>query len=81
LKPSGNKLLPIDLRSSWQDYLPPEYVLSYKKIEKEILAEYKGLAGLSEVNAKYRYLQQAKSLKTYGYSFFVVEVSLQCQFI
>ncbi len=63
--------------ASWQDYLPQEYVTSHKKIEKEILAEYKALNSLSDVNGKYRFLQQTKSLKTYGYTFFRVQVTFE----
>jgi hypothetical protein len=65
---------------SWEEYLPLEYVPSYKKIEKEIAREYKGLASLSEVNAKYKYIQQAKSLKTFGYTFFKVKVNILNEF-
>ncbi|XP_049848543.1 talin-B-like [Schistocerca gregaria] len=43
-----------------------------KKIEKEIIKEYQKLVGTNEINAKYRYLQIVRSLKTYGISFFEV---------
>lgn len=60
---------------SWDDlreYLPWDYASS-KKMEKDILAQYKRLAGMSATNAKYRYILHTRSLPTYGYTFFKVE--------
>lgn len=43
-----------------------------KKIELDILKEHKKLVGTIEMNAKYRYVQLVRSLKTYGITFFNV---------
>ena len=57
----------------WSDYLPIEYAQQYsKKIEKEVLNEYKKLTGLNEISAKIYYLRHAKFIKTFGYTFFKV---------
>jgi len=39
-----------------------------------IQQEYSKLSGLNELNAKFRYVQLSRSLKTYGVSFFYVMV-------
>jgi len=41
-----------------------------KKIEKEILKEHQKLVGTSDINAKFRFVQIVRSLKTYGITFF-----------
>jgi len=41
-----------------------------KKIIAEIQRDHKKLAGMSDMNAKYRYCQLVRSLKTYGTTFF-----------
>jgi talin len=53
--------------------MPPEFVKS-KDTEKKMYSEHKKLQGLNELNAKYRYVQLCRSLKTYGISFFMVKV-------
>lgn len=53
-------------------YLPAEYVKT-KKIEQAIWAEHRGLAGLNELNGKYRFVQLCRSLKTYGVTFYKVK--------
>lgn len=58
----------IDLK----DFIPPEYRKS-KDMEKHIYQEYSKLQNLSELNAKFRYVQLTRSLKTYGVTFFPVE--------
>jgi hypothetical protein len=40
--------------------------------------EHKKLGGLSEIDAKVKYTQLARSLKTYGITFFLVKV---CSFV
>ncbi len=55
------------------DYMPPEFVKS-KDAEKKMYMEHKKLQGVNELNAKYRYVQLCRSLKTYGISFFMVKV-------
>lgn len=59
---------------SFNEYLPPEFVSFAKKIEKDILLQYKLLTGVSPKRAKLRYLQFTKELKSYGYTFFSAEV-------
>eukprot|EP01134_Creolimax_fragrantissima_P001817 CFRG1817T1 len=44
-----------------------------KHAERRILAEHRKLKGMTELNAKYRYIQLCRSLKTYGMSFFLVK--------
>eukprot|EP01135_Chromosphaera_perkinsii_P008202 Nk52_evm24s1178 gene=Nk52_evmTU24s1178 len=44
------------------------------KVEKKLLLEYKKFAGMSTGNAKFRFIQLARSLKTYGITFFKVRV-------
>ncbi len=38
------------------------------------LQEHRKLSGLTEIDAKVKYTQLARSLKTYGISFFLVKV-------
>ncbi len=56
--------------------MPPEYQKG-KEAEKRIYAEHKKLQGLNPLNAKHRYVQLSRSLKTYGYTFFLVKVNIQ----
>lgn len=43
-------------------------------MEKQVVEEYKKLVGMTEINAKYRYVQACRALKTYGVTFFNCEV-------
>ncbi|KAH6575177.1 hypothetical protein BASA50_007534 [Batrachochytrium salamandrivorans] len=52
--------------------VPPEYHKN-KDIEKKIYIEHSKLQGMTEVNAKFRYVQMCRSLKTYGTTYFVVK--------
>ena len=54
-------------------FLPPEYQKE-KDIEKAVYREHSMLKGTTELNAKFRYVQLMRSLKSYGTSFFVVKV-------
>ena len=65
--PAKHKPGSLDLKS----YLPKEYVKS-KKIDKTILGEHRKLLGMSALNAKFRFVQLCRSLKTYGTTFFLV---------
>src|SRR5690242_15462806 len=47
-----------------------------KSIEKNVAHEWKKLTGTNEINAKYRYVQFCRSLKTYGVTLFQVKVRL-----
>lgn len=55
------------------EYLPPS-AQKNKNVEKDIINEYRKLVGMTEVNAKYRYVQLCRSLKTYGITFFKTKV-------
>ncbi|KJE89680.1 hypothetical protein CAOG_009384 [Capsaspora owczarzaki ATCC 30864] len=52
--------------------LPPEYAKN-KSVEKRIFQEHAKLHSMTELNAKYRYIQLCRSLKTYGVTFFLVK--------
>jgi talin len=56
-----------------KEFVPPEFQKS-KDIEKAIYKEHAILSGTTELNAKFRYVQLVRSLKTYGTSFFLVKV-------
>jgi talin len=56
-----------------KDFVPMEYIKN-KEVEKNIYKEYSILQGLTELNAKFRYVQLIRSLKTYGTTFFIVSV-------
>lgn len=52
-------------------YVPASW-LKEKKLEIDILAEHKKLAGTLELDAKYRYVQLVRVLKNYGITIFHV---------
>ncbi|EGG14345.1 hypothetical protein DFA_12115 [Cavenderia fasciculata] len=56
-----------------KEYLPLQWVKN-KSAEKDIYKEHRKLVSMTEVNAKYRYVQLCRSLKTYGMT------SFQCKF-
>ncbi|KYR00680.1 filopodin [Tieghemostelium lacteum] len=56
-----------------KEFVPQQWVKT-KGIEKDIYREYKKLVSMSEVNAKYRYVQLCRSLKTYGMTSFDVKI-------
>eukprot|EP01104_Vermistella_antarctica_P018056 TRINITY_DN6574_c0_g1_i1.p1 TRINITY_DN6574_c0_g1~~TRINITY_DN6574_c0_g1_i1.p1 ORF type:complete len:2432 (+),score=758.04 TRINITY_DN6574_c0_g1_i1:122-7417(+) len=51
----------------------PEQWTKDKKVERLIYQEWKKLVGMSDINAKYRYVQLCRSLKTYGITTFHVK--------
>ncbi len=57
-----------------KEFIPPEYHKDKKEMEKKVFQEHRKLQGLSEINAKFRYVQLCRSLKTYGVTFFLVKV-------
>jgi hypothetical protein len=61
------------LLCSLKEFLPQSYV-KVKGIEKKVFAEHKKHVGLSELDAKVLYTKTARSLKTYGVTFFLVKV-------
>lgn len=58
---------------SLKEFLPQSYT-KVKGIEKKVFAEHKKHVGLSELDAKVLYTKTARSLKTYGVTFFLVKV-------
>lgn len=55
-----------------KEYLPKDYIKK-KDAEKKIFLDHNKLVGLNPINAKNRYVQLSRSLKTYGYTFFLVK--------
>ncbi len=45
-----------------------------KKLDEKINKDWKKFTGMTDVNAKYRYVQLCRSLKTYGITFFNCKV-------
>ena len=58
------------------EFLPEEYV-KFKGIEKLIWTDHRKLHNLNELNAKFRYIQLCRSLRTYGVTFFLVKEKLK----
>ena len=56
------------------EFLPGHHI-KLKGVEKAIFAEHRKLHNLSEMNAKFRYIQFCRSSRTYGVTFFVVKVN------
>ncbi|XP_043256411.1 talin-1 isoform X1 [Colletes gigas] len=59
-----------------KEFLPQSY-LKVKGIEKKIFAEHKKNVGLSELDAKVLYTKTARSLSTYGVTFFLVKEKMK----
>ncbi|XP_015597713.1 talin-1 isoform X2 [Cephus cinctus] len=59
-----------------KEFLPQSY-LKVKGIEKKIFAEHKKHVGLSELDAKVIYTKTARSLSTYGVTFFLVKEKMK----
>lgn len=55
-----------------KDYLPADYA-KVKQVERKIFAEHKKYYGLNELEAKAKYVGEARSLPTYGVTFFLVK--------
>lgn len=64
------------LGCSIKDFMAPEYQKDKKDVEKRIFQEHRKLQGLNELNAKFRYVQLCRSLKTYGVTYFLVKEKL-----
>nr|XP_038025807.1 talin-1 isoform X1 [Anas platyrhynchos] len=58
-----------------KDFLPKEYIK--QKGERKIFMAHKGCGNMSEIEAKVRYVKLARSLKTYGVSFFLVKEKMK----
>ncbi|XP_039305998.1 talin-1 isoform X2 [Solenopsis invicta] len=59
-----------------KEFLPQSYV-KVKGIEKKVFAEHKKHIGLSELEAKVLYTKTARSLNTYGVTFFLVKEKMK----
>ncbi|XP_041458339.1 talin-1-like isoform X4 [Lytechinus variegatus] len=59
-----------------KDMLPKEYV-KVKGVEKRIFAEHREMIGMAELDAKVKYTQHCRSLKTYGITFFLVKEKMK----
>lgn len=59
-----------------KDFLPKDFIKN-KGIEKRLIAEHRKQIGLTELEAKVRYVQLARSLKTYGVTFFLVKEKMK----
>lgn len=75
-----NSIINISLKThfflSLKEFLPQSYV-KVKGIEKKIYAEHKKHIGLSELDAKVLYTKTARSLNTYGVTFFLVKEKMK----
>lgn len=60
---------------SLKEFLPQSY-MKVKAVEKKIFGEHKKHNGLTEIEAKVVYVKTARSLSTYGVTFFLVKVFL-----
>ncbi|XP_066195588.1 talin-1 isoform X1 [Sylvia atricapilla] len=58
-----------------KDFLPKEYIK--QKGERKIFLAHKSCDAMSEIEAKVRYVKLARSLKTYGVSFFLVKEKMK----
>lgn len=61
---------------SLKEFLPQGYT-KIKGIEKKIFSEHKKCQGLSELEAKVKYTKNARSLTTYGVTFFLVKEKMK----
>ncbi|XP_013776088.1 talin-2-like [Limulus polyphemus] len=59
-----------------KEFLPKDY-WKVKVIEKRIFMEHKTCLGMSELEAKVKYVSLARSLRTYGVTFFLVKEKMK----
>lgn len=59
-----------------KEFLPKDYAKN-KGIEKRVFTEHRRQVGLIELEAKVKYVQLARSLKTYGVTFFLVKEKMK----
>lgn len=64
-----------DKKLELSELVPTEYA-KIKNLQLKIQTEHKKFLGMSELNAKYRYVQLCRSLQTYGVTFFLVKEKL-----
>jgi talin len=60
---------------SLKEFLPLAF-MKVKNVEKKIFAEHKTLVGVTEIDAKYKYVKLARGLPTFGVHFFLVKVRI-----
>lgn len=58
---------------SLKEFLPQSY-MKVKGVEKKVFGEHRKHNGLSEIESKVAYVKTARSLSTYGVTFFLVKV-------
>ncbi|XP_074035813.1 talin_middle and talin-RS domain-containing protein rhea isoform X1 [Leptinotarsa decemlineata] len=61
-----------------KEFLPQSYTKT-KGIEKKIFSEHKKNQGLTELDAKVKYTKKARSLSTYGVTFFLVKEKMKAK--
>ncbi|XP_072517267.1 talin-2a isoform X2 [Salminus brasiliensis] len=59
-----------------KEFLPKEYV-KQRGAEKKIFQEHKACGEMTEIEAKVKYVKLARSLRTYGVSFFLVKEKMK----
>eukprot|EP01088_Endostelium_zonatum_P017435 TRINITY_DN513_c0_g3_i3.p1 TRINITY_DN513_c0_g3~~TRINITY_DN513_c0_g3_i3.p1 ORF type:complete len:1705 (-),score=540.74 TRINITY_DN513_c0_g3_i3:2315-7429(-) len=59
-----------------KDVCPPQHAKS-KGVDKDIIKEYQKLINTTEINAKYKYIQLCRGLKTYGITFFEIKTKVK----
>lgn len=59
-----------------KEFLPKEYI-KQRGAEKRIFQEHKNCGEMSEIEAKVKYVKLARSLRTYGVSFFLVKEKMK----
>uniref|UniRef100_A0A452VJR3 Talin 2 n=1 Tax=Ursus maritimus TaxID=29073 RepID=A0A452VJR3_URSMA len=59
-----------------KEFLPKEYI-KQRGAEKKIFQEHKNCGEMSEIEAKVKYVKLARSLRTYGVSFFLVKEKMK----
>ncbi|CAO2634467.1 TLN2 [Lemmus lemmus] len=59
-----------------KEFLPKEYI-KQRGAEKRIFQEHKNCGEMSEIEAKVKYVKHARSLRTYGVSFFLVKEKMK----
>nr|XP_045755893.1 talin-2 isoform X3 [Mirounga angustirostris] len=64
------------LSLSLKEFLPKEYI-KQRGAEKRIFQEHKNCGEMSEIEAKVKYVKLARSLRTYGVSFFLVKEKMK----
>ncbi|XP_061451985.1 talin-2 isoform X2 [Rhineura floridana] len=59
-----------------KEFLPKEYI-KQRGAEKRIFQEHKNCGAMTEIEAKVKYVKLARSLRTYGVSFFLVKEKMK----